>query len=192
MENKLQPVVFIDRDGTINIDGGYINDPDNFIVYPFAPQAIRMLNTHGFLSIVITNQSGLARGFFTKEVMDNIHNKMNNILSQQGAYIDGLYYCPHDPNAKVEKYRATCNCRKPETGLIDSALKDFSIDTNNMYFIGDKHSDIMAGYKAGCKTILVKTGYGKGDLLHKSKNWKVQPDYIADNLLDAVKIILQN
>ena len=192
MKQNFFPVVFIDRDGTINIDGGYINDPDNFIMYPYASQAVRMLNVNGFLAVVITNQSGLARGFFTEEVMNNIHEKMNNIFKMQGAYIDGLYFCPHDPNAKIEKYKAVCKCRKPETGLIENAIKDLPIDTNRMYFIGDKHSDIMAGHKSGCKTIMVKTGYGKGDLLHKSSKWEVKPDKVCDNLLKAVKIILEN
>ena len=151
---ELKPVVFLDRDGTINYDAGYINDIDNFVMYPYAAQAIRMLNINGFLVVVITNQSGLARGFFTEAVLSEIHNKMVHDLKTQGAVIDAVYFCPHDPNAKVEKYKSVCSCRKPETGLIDMALKDLQIDKSRMYFIGDKHSDIMAGYKSGCKTIL--------------------------------------
>ena len=188
----LKPVVFLDRDGTINYDAGYINDVDNFVMYPYAAQAIRMLNINGFLVVVITNQSGLARGFFTEETLEEIHNKMTSDLLKQGAKIDGIYFCPHDPNAKVEKDKAVCKCRKPETGLIDAALKELPVDKSKMYFIGDKHSDIMAGYKSGCKTIMVKTGYGKGDLLHKSQKWEVKPDTVADTLLDAVKLIVKN
>ena len=188
----LKPVVFLDRDGTINYDAGYINDVDNFMMFPYAAQAIRMLNINGFLVVVITNQSGLARGFFTEETLEEIHNKMTSDLLKQGAKIDGIYFCPHDPNAKVEKYKAVCKCRKPETGLIDAALKELPVDKSKMYFIGDKHSDIMAGYKSGCKTIMVKTGYGKGDLLHKSQKWEVKPDTVADTLLDAVKLIVKN
>ncbi len=190
--DSLKPVVFLDRDGTINYDAGYVNDVDNFIIYPYTPQAVRMLNEAGYLVIVITNQSGLGRGFFNEDTLDEIHTYMVRALKQQGALIDGIYFCPHDPNAKIEKYKAVCTCRKPETGLIEMALKDFNIDKNRMYFVGDKHSDIMAGYKSGCKTIMVKTGYGKGDLIHKSSKWEVKPDMIADTLLDAVRFILQN
>ena len=190
--DTLKGVVFLDRDGTINYDAGYINHVDNFIMYPYAAQAIRMLNKSVFYLIVITNQSGLGRGFFNEETLDEIHNYMVQSLKEQGANIDGIYFCPHDPNAKIEKYKAVCNCRKPETGLVEMAFKDFNIDKSKMYFIGDKHSDIMAGHKSGCKTIIVKTGYGKGDLINKSHKWEVQPDKIADTLLDAVKFILKN
>lgn len=190
--DTLKGVVFLDRDGTINYDAGYINHVDNFIMYPYAAQAIRMLNKSGYYVIVITNQSGLGRGFFNEETLDEIHNYMVQSLKEQGANIDGIYFCPHDPNAKIEKYKAVCNCRKPETGLVEMAFEDFNIDKSKMYFIGDKHSDIMAGHKSGCKTIIVKTGYGKGDLIHKSHKWEVQPDKIADTLLDAVKFILKN
>lgn len=189
---EVRPVVFLDRDGTINYDAGYINHIDSFIMYPYAAQAIRMLNVNNFLVVIITNQSGLARGFFNEETLNNIHNKMIEDLKKQGATIDGIYFCPHDPNAKVEKYKAICSCRKPETGLIDMALKDMNINRSKMYFIGDKHSDIMAGYNSGCKTIMVKTGYGKGDLINKSSSWVVKPDKIADTLLDGVKLILKN
>lgn len=184
-------VVFLDRDGTINYDAGYINHIDNFVMYDYAAQAIRMLNKNGYYVIVITNQSGLGRGFFNEATLEEIHSYMVKSLKEQGALIDGIYFCPHDPNAKVEKYKAVCTCRKPETGLVEMAFKDFDIDKSNMYFIGDKHSDIMAGYKSGCKTIMVKTGYGKGDLINKASKWEVKPDKIADTLLDAVKCILK-
>lgn len=190
--SELKPVVFLDRDGTINYDAGYINHTDSFVMYPYASQAVRMLNMEGYLVVVITNQSGLARGFFNLDTMNEIHDKMKDTFEKMGAHIDGIYYCPHDPNAKVAEYKAVCNCRKPETGLIEQALKELPIDKNKMYFIGDKHSDILAGYRSGCKTIMVKTGYGKGDLINKSASWDVKPDMVADTLLDAVKLILEN
>lgn len=192
MAEQLKPAVFLDRDGTINIDAGYINDPDSFVMYPYAPQAVRMLNKSGFLAVIITNQSGLARGFFTKEVMNEIHGKMNDIFISQGAHIDGLYYCPHDPNAKISEYKTQCSCRKPNTGLIEQAVRELKIDTSKMYFIGDKYSDITAGYKSGCKTVMVKTGYGKGSLLHDTHKWGVMPDAQCETLLDAVRTILSN
>ncbi len=186
----LYPTVFIDRDGTINIDAGYINHPDSFVMYPFASQAVRMLNEAGYLTVIITNQSGLGRGFFTLDIMNEIHEKMYSVFNKNGAKIDRLYYCPHDVNAKVAEYKADCNCRKPKTGMIDKALEDLPIDKNNMYFIGDKISDMKTGFATGCKTIMVETGYGKGELLYKSKNWERMPDRRAKNLLDAVRLIL--
>ncbi len=188
----LYPTVFIDRDGTINVDAGYINHPDNFIMYPYAAQAVRMLNEAGYLAVIITNQSGLGRGFFTLDVMNKIHDKMYKIFNDNGAKIDGLYYCPHDPNAKVEEFKADCNCRKPKTGMIENALKDLPIDKNNMYFIGDKISDMKTGFATGCKTIMVNTGYGQGELLYKSQKWDRMPDKTASNLLEAVRLILNN
>lgn len=188
---ELYPTVFIDRDGTINIDAGYINHPDSFVMYPYAPQAVRMLNEAGFLAVVITNQSGLARGFFTIDIMNKVHDKMNRLLKLGGARIDGLYYCPHDPNARVEEFRAECGCRKPKTGMIEAALKDLPVDNSRMYFIGDKYSDMRTGFASGCKTIMTETGYGKGELLFKSSGWERRPDKTAANLLEAVRLILK-
>ena len=185
-----QPAVFIDRDGTINIDAGYMNHTDNFHVYPFAPQAIRMLNVRGILSVIITNQSGLARGYYNLETMHTVHDKMNRIFAGQGTHVDGIYYCPHDPKAKVEAFRAECNCRKPLTGMLEDAVRDLPIDTERTVFIGDKYSDMGAGFKFGSKTILVKTGYGKGELVLNSAHWNRQPDYIAENLLEACNIVV--
>lgn len=188
---ELYPTVFIDRDGTINIDAGYINDPDSFVMYPFAPQAVRMLNDAGFLAVIITNQSGLGRGFFTLDIMNNIHKKMYSIFDKNGVIINGLYYCPHDPNAKIAEFKADCNCRKPKTGMVDAAINELPIDTNNMYFIGDKYSDMKTGFASGCKTIMVETGYGKGELLNNSHKWDRMPHKTAANLLEAARLILR-
>lgn len=185
-----QPVLFIDRDGTINIDGGYINQPDNFVIYPFASQAIRMLNMSGWLAVIVTNQSGIGRGFYTEEVMHSIHDKMNAHFKSQGAHIDGLYYCPHDPNSKIDKYRQVCDCRKPEAGMLEQAIKDLPVDTKRMAIVGDKYSDMQAGFAVGCETFMVETGYGRGEFEFKSKNWPKQPDHRAANLLEAVNILL--
>lgn len=188
---ELYPSVFIDRDGTINVDGGYINHPDNFIIYPFAAQAIRMLNKANYLAVIVTNQSGIGRGFYMEDMMNTLHQKMYDQFEKQGAKIDGLYYCPHDPNSKDEKYRVVCDCRKPKSGLLKQALKDLPIDVNQTYFIGDKMSDMQAGWDIGSKGIMVKTGYGRGDIENKSVSWNRKPDIYAENLLEAVKIILK-
>lgn len=188
---ELYPTAFIDRDGTINYDAGYINDPDNFIMYPFAPQAVRMLNQSGFLVVIITNQAGIGRGFFTHDTMNMIHKKMYTTFEEQGAKIDQLFFCPHQIGSKIPQYNVDCRCRKPYTGMIEEAWSKLPIDKNRSYFIGDKYSDMETGFNAGCKTIMVKTGYGKGELLQKSMNWKRQPDSVAETLLDAVKLILK-
>jgi D-glycero-D-manno-heptose 1,7-bisphosphate phosphatase len=187
---KKFPTVFIDRDGTINVDGGYINDEQNFVVYPFAAQAIRMLNVNNILAVVVTNQSGIGRGFYTIDVMQRLHAMMNKELNSQGAHVDGIYYCPHDPNAKVAEYRVDCNCRKPRAGMLEQAISELPIDTDNMTFVGDKYSDMQAGFAVGCKTIMVDTGYGKGEFIMKSQGWARQPDHRASNLLEAVRLVL--
>lgn len=189
---ELYPTVFIDRDGTINLDAGYINDPDNFVMYPYAPQAVRMFNESGFLAVVITNQAGIGRGFFTIETMNLIHKKMNAIFDAQGAKIDGLYYCPHQIGAKIPEYDVDCRCRKPYTGMIEQAFAELPIDKSRTYFIGDKYSDMETGFNAGSKTIMVKTGYGKGELLQKSHKWARKPDAVCETLLDAARLILHN
>lgn len=185
------PCVFIDRDGTINVDGGYINHPENFVVYPFAAQAVRMLNVAGYKVVIITNQSGIGRGFYTVDVMQTLHDKMNNIFEKQGARVDGIYYCPHDVNAKVEEFRMDCECRKPKTGMFEQAVAELPIDKNSTYFIGDKYSDMQAGFNFGCKTIMVNTGYGRGEYELKSHKWQRMPDARAENLLEAVNLILK-
>jgi D-glycero-D-manno-heptose 1,7-bisphosphate phosphatase len=185
----LKPAAFIDRDGTINIDGGYINHPDRFFIYPFAAQAVRMLNLAGYLCVIVTNQSGIGKGFYDLPLMERIHKKMLTYFESEGAKIDGIYYCPHDPNAKISEYRTDCDCRKPRTGMLEAAAKDLPIDRERTFFIGDKYSDMEAGFNFGCTGIMVNTGYGLGMRELYGKSWKRQPDYIAENLLEAARII---
>jgi D-glycero-D-manno-heptose 1,7-bisphosphate phosphatase len=182
-------VAFIDRDGTINEESGYINHIDSFRLFDFVPHAIRLLNLHNILAIVITNQGGIARGYFSEDLVRSIHKKMLDDLKIRGAILDGIYYCPHYPKAKHPEYGIDCDCRKPKTGLIQQALKDFPIDRKKMFVIGDKWTDIELGENIGAKKILVKTGYGKGELIDQQKN-KIRPDIIAENLLYAVYEIL--
>jgi len=186
----VKPTAFIDRDGTINIDGGYINHPGNFEIYPFAAQALRMLNTADWLVVIITNQSGIGRGFYTIDIMEEIHAKMNRHFAAQGVKIDAIYYCPHDPHSKIEEYRKDCDCRKPNTGMFEQAIRELPVDKENMVVIGDKYSDMEAGFKIGAKTVMVKTGYGLGEFRLKSRQWRRQPDRSAENLLEAVRIVI--
>lgn len=190
MKKLEKSVVFIDRDGTINEEAGYINHIDSFRIFEFVPQAIRLLNVHNILAIVITNQGGIARGYFSEKLVNEIHNKMISDLKEKGAVIDGLYYCPHYPKAKHPEYGIDCDCRKPKDGLIKQAMNDFCIDRNKMFVVGDKWTDIELGEKIGAKKILVETGYGKGELIDKKDN-TIQPDIVASNLLTAVYEVLK-
>jgi len=157
-------------------------------LYHFAAKAIKKINDSDFLAIIITNQPMIAKGFMTEETLDEIHKKLETELGRAGAKIDAIYYCPHHPekgfSGEILELKIKCKCRKPEIGLFLKAKEEFNIDLKNSYLIGDKISDILAGKRAGCKTILVKTGYRGQDGL-----FSVKPNFIADNLLQAVRII---
>ncbi len=186
------PTIFIDRDGTINKEAGYMNHPDSFEIYPFVYQAIRLLNRHNILAVVITNQAGIARGYFPESVMHALHEKMFRECEKHGAEINGLYYCPHHPSSKIPELAIDCNCRKPKTGMFEQAVKELPINTSKTYMVGDKFSDIKFGYNCGAKTVMVKTGYGKGEIELKYEKQTILPDAIKNNLLDAVIWILKD
>lgn len=184
--------VFLDRDGTINEEVGYVNHPDRFKLIPCVPLALKKINKLNLLAIVLTNQGGVARGFFDEKFLKKLHLKLIRDLKKRGARLDGIYYCPHNPHGIVKKYSIVCKCRKPATGMIEKAIKDFNITLKNSYYIGDQKRDIEFGKKMGLITILVKTGYGKGELYFKKFNNNLKPDYIAEDLLDAVRWIEKN
>lgn len=156
----MRKAFFLDRDGTINVDTYYLIQPEDMKFIPGSPEAIAKLNHAGFLVIVVTNQSGIAKGYFTMEQVHHLHDYMQKELSEYGAKIDDFYICPHDP-----KYGEYCSCRKGKPGLLLQAAKDFGIDLTQSIMIGDKKSDIEAGLSAGCyESYLVETGYGKENL----------------------------
>lgn len=185
----MKKAVFLDRDGTINVDSGYIDDVNNFKLYPFSAQAIRELNLMDFLVIVVTNQSGIARGYYTESDLDKIHTKMIKLLADKGAKIDKIYYSPYHPEGNIVPFNKISNERKPELGMFYKALNDFEIDVKNSYMIGDKQSDIEFGKNAKLTTILVRTGNGDNEFLENRKKWTKTPDFITDNLLGAVALI---
>ena len=187
---KKKPAVFLDRDGTINEQMGYINHESRFVLLPGVAEAIRLLNRNGYLSILVSNQSGVGRGYFPIELVYRIHDALKSGLKKQGAVLDGIYFCPHYPGASVPEYDKRCTCRKPGTGLIDQAVKDFPIELSASYVIGDRCSDIEMAHQAGMKGILVKTGYGRGDLEYVFPRLSYQPDHVAEDLLGAVQWIL--
>jgi D-glycero-D-manno-heptose 1,7-bisphosphate phosphatase len=183
--------VFLDRDGTINEEMGYMNHLERFVLLPHVGQAIRLLNQNGLKVVVITNQSGVARGYFPESLVHRIHHKMQDLLKMESAHIDGVYYCPHHPEVGSSPYRQRCRCRKPNTGLVEKAVKDLDIDCLQSYAIGDRGLDIEFAHQIGAKGILVLTGYGKGEWEFLRDQWSVKPDHVAPDLYEAVQWILQ-
>ncbi len=186
-----QPAVFLDRDGTINEQMGYINHISRFVLLPGVGRAIRKLNEHNIPVVVVTNQSGLARGYFPASLLDEVHKKMDQQLAAEGAHIDGLYICPHHPEAKEKKYRKACNCRKPKIGLLKQAAADLNLDLTKSFMVGDRWSDLKCGAAAGATSILVLTGYGRGDQQYIGPQQEIQPAKVAINLNAAVDWILE-
>ena len=186
---NLQAAIFIDRDGTINEDTGYVSSPDELIIYPWAAEAIRLVNESGMKAIVITNQSGVARSLYTEQTLGVIHDRLTRELSRSGASVDGIYYCPHHPDIGDETYRKRCDCRKPRPGMLRDAARDHRIDLAASYVIGDKASDINLAAEVGARGALVLTGYGR-ETLRRRDRWPCEPVIVADDLLEAVKQIL--
>ncbi|MGD9950543.1 MAG: D-glycero-alpha-D-manno-heptose-1,7-bisphosphate 7-phosphatase [Desulfobulbus sp.] len=187
---QARPAVFLDRDGTINEQMGYINHISRFQLLPRVGLAISRLNHSGLPVVVATNQSGLARGYFPASLLEAVHEKMRRLLAEDGAHIDGLYLCPHHPEAKHEAYRLNCNCRKPKTGLLEQASREMFLDLQRSYVVGDRWSDLRCGARVGATTILVLTGYGRGDASYIGPEQEIQPDFVAEDLLVAVEWIL--
>lgn len=186
-----KPAVFIDRDGTINEQMGYINHLSRFRLIPGVPEAIRLLNENNFLAIIVTNQSGVARGYFPISLVREVHSFMEESLKNAGAFVDGIFFCPHYPTGKVSEYTIECDCRKPKTGLIDQALDSFDIDISRSYMVGDHSTDMELAHNCGLKGIMVKSGYGLGEVKYVLPQMALRPSYIADDLLDAVNRILE-
>jgi len=188
--SQMRSAVFLDRDGTINEQRGYINHLDRFVMLPGAAEAIRLLNKNGILAIVASNQSGIARGYFPIELVHKVHARMEMLLSSKGARLDGIYFCPHHPRGVIPEYTTTCDCRKPGTGLIEKARKHFEIDLAGSYVIGDRCQDLEMATRANLEGILVLTGYGKGEAEYMLPRESVKPAFIAKNILDAVRWII--
>ena len=177
--------VFLDRDGTIGEELGYVNHIDRFQIFPYAAEAIRELNQAKIPVIVVTNQSGIARNIFPESLVHEVHKKMVAELAVGGARVDAIYFCPH-------KSEDACECRKPNPGLLDRAAREHALDLAGSWIVGDRYADLEMGYAVGARGILVMTGYGRGEYeLHRA-TWPRQPDALAENLRDAVRRILQN
>jgi D-glycero-D-manno-heptose 1,7-bisphosphate phosphatase len=182
--------VFLDRDGTINEEVQYLSDLKKFRLLPKVAPAIKLLNDHGFKVIVITNQAGVARGYFGEDKVEEINEEMKRQLREKDAHLDGMYYCPHHPTEGMGKYKKDCWCRKPNPGMLKKAVKDFDLDLSKSYVIGDQLTDVKLGNNAGCQTVLVLTGYGK-ESYRKKGDCEVRVSFVADDLEKAVGWILE-
>jgi D,D-heptose 1,7-bisphosphate phosphatase len=184
--NKKQRCVFLDRDGVINIDTDLIDRPEDLELYPYAASSIRRLNKMGFLVVVVTNQSVIARGLCTMATLDEIHKKMETELGQDGAFVEAIYYCPHHPHSgyegEIKEFKVECSCRKPKPGMLLEAADRFNIDLTQSYLVGDSPRDIEAGASAGVETIRVKTGHGL-------KPHTTVPKHYVEDLVSAVDLI---
>ena len=181
----LRRAAFLDRDGTIGEEMGYVNHIDRFQIFPFAAEAIRQLNQAEIPVIVVTNQSGIARNIFPESLVHEVHKKMVSELARGGAWIDGIYYCPH-------KSEDVCECRKPHPGMLERAAREHSLDLAASWVVGDRYADLEMAHAAGARGVLVMTGYGRGEYeLHRT-TWPRQPDLVSENLKDAVRHILRN
>jgi len=176
---KLRRAVFLDRDGTINVEKEYLHRVEEFEFIPGAAEAIRLLNDAGLLVIVVTNQSGIARGYYDEAALEEIHRHMERELSRFGASVDACYFCPHHPQHGIGDYRKECACRKPLPGMLIQAADDWSIDLSASFIIGDKLADVEAGLKAGCLPLLVRTGYGAGEEAALPEGVKAYDDILA-------------
>ena len=187
----MRPAVFIDRDGTINEQRGYINHISKFELLPGVGKAISLLNTNDHIVVVTSNQSGVARGYFPMQLVKDIHDVMVLELKKYNAYVDRIYFCPHHPDGIVPEYSRECSCRKPNIGLIKQAQDELGIDMETSYVIGDRLLDIEFAHNANLPGILVLTGYGKGEVQYSMSHKSITPAYVAEDLLGAVQWILK-
>jgi D-glycero-D-manno-heptose 1,7-bisphosphate phosphatase len=185
----VKPAVFLDRDGTMIHDVGYLRRIEEVRWFASTVDAIRLLNRAGFLVCVTTNQSGIGRGHYTEEDLREIHARMAADLAASGARIDGWFYCPHHPDAEVEAYRMVCECRKPRPGMIQQAAQAWAIDLPRSFVIGDKLLDVGLATEAGARGILVRTGYG-AQIERDHAGLVPGADFIAADLMEATSWLL--
>ena len=184
-EHRLKKAaVFLDRDGTISEEVGYLNHVSRFHMFPFASAAIRKLNQGGLLVFVITNKSGVARGYYPESLVHTVHDLMTQQLIQAGAHLDGIYYCPHTSGD-------ACMCRKPGPGMLHQGSAEHGVDLTRSFVVGDRHSDVELAHSVGARSIMVRTGYGEGEILWHAGKWRLKPDVIAADLTAATDWILE-
>jgi D-glycero-D-manno-heptose 1,7-bisphosphate phosphatase len=184
------PALFLDRDGTLIEEVGYLDRPERVELYPWSADAIRALNRAGVRVVMITNQSGVARGFFGEEVVEAVHARIAALLAEGGARIDAYYYCPHHPDGKVAAYARACDCRKPGRALVDRAVRELDVDPRASSVVGDRWLDIALARAVGATGILVRTGYGVTE--ERRPPAGLAADAVVDNLAAAASVILRS
>jgi D-glycero-D-manno-heptose 1,7-bisphosphate phosphatase len=184
------PAVFLDRDGTMIEDVGYLDRIDRLNLFPYTVDAVRLLNRAGFKVVVVTSQNGIAKGVLTEEFLGQAHAHLSTLLEAGGAKVEGYYYCPHSPHAPVERYRTDCDCRKPKPGMILAAARDHGLELAKSFVVGDRWRDIQMGVAAGTEAILVETGYGRSEAGRAPEGLGAVP--VVANLIEATSFILKN
>jgi D-glycero-D-manno-heptose 1,7-bisphosphate phosphatase len=190
MVTAKRPAVFLDRDGTINVDAGYIDRLERLELYPFAIDAIRLFKRAGYLVVIITNQAGVAQGMYGEDFVERVRQYIAGQAKLGDAHIDGHYYCPHSPEAIVERYRTECDCRKPKAGMALRAAKDLGIDLARSVVIGDRWRDLAVARAVGARGIMVRTGYGATEALHPPPG--MAADAVCDDLIGAAVWLLDH
>ncbi|MEK7433815.1 MAG: D-glycero-beta-D-manno-heptose 1,7-bisphosphate 7-phosphatase [Cyanobacteriota bacterium] len=185
----MNKAVFFDRDGTINVEAGYIRDLKDLKLIEGASKSIAKLKEAGFIIILVTNQSGPARGYYSEEWVNTLNNTVQKMLLEEGTSLDEIYYCPHLPDGKVPEYTKDCDCRKPNIAMFLQGKEKYNLDFSKSFMVGDKATDVEAGHNAGCKSVLLKTGYGDKVLKGEYQNIP-DADYIADDINAASDWIL--
>jgi D-glycero-D-manno-heptose 1,7-bisphosphate phosphatase len=186
----VKPAVFLDRDGTLNEDVGYLRTVRDLRLFPWTVDAVRALNRAGLPVVVITNQSGIARGLLTEAIVHDVHGRLSSLLEAGGAHVDAYYYCPHHPEGSVAMYTRRCDCRKPGRGLVDRAADDLGVEPARSFVVGDTWRDVGAARAVGGRGVLVRTGYGADEERKPPPN--LSADVVVDNLIEAVGWILRN
>jgi D-glycero-D-manno-heptose 1,7-bisphosphate phosphatase len=185
-----RPAIFFDRDGTLSHEVGYVNHLSRFRLLPYAVDAVRVVNGSGWLAVLVTNQAGVARGYFPESLIQEVHAHVRAEMAAGGAHLDGIYACVHHPSVGEPPYRQDCECRKPRPGLLRQAEKELGVDLARSWMIGDRHGDLAVAWAAGARAALVKTGYGLGELAWHAPRWPRPPDLVAEHVLEAVERIV--
>lgn len=186
----MRPAIFLDRDGTLNEDVGYLDRFERLALFPWSLDAVRLLRRAGYSVVVVTNQGGVARGFVAESFVADVRRFIERRLADIGERLDGHYHCPHEPHATVAAYRRVCDCRKPLPGLVQRACRDLDLDVGRSVVIGDKWSDVRLARAAGARGVLIRTGYGRGQ--EQAPPTDLRPDAVADTLMDAAAWVLRN
>jgi len=186
----MTPAVFLDRDGTMIHDVGYLSRPEDVTWYPWAIDAIRLLNRAGFVVVVVTNQSAIGRGIIDLPFLQTVHDAFDRHLARSGARVDRYYYCPHHPDARLPEYRMVCRCRKPGPGMIEQATRDLGLDPARSFMVGDRLIDVACGHAAGVRSLLVRSGHSAHAV--EAVPGQSDPDAILNNLMEAVGWILRS